>query len=135
MSDPLNLTIVYEPGDDGWIAVSIPEVPGVFSQGRTRKEARDMVLSALNDWLRFYVEDQASDKLGEIPADADTEPVYLRRRARAEAPSGDHTGTTPCRFHGRSTFLLWDISSARQIVSRVSRGSITSSMRSLPAAM
>jgi predicted RNase H-like HicB family nuclease len=77
MDDPLNLTIVYEPGDDGWIVVSIPEVPGVFSQGRTRREAREMVLSALNDWLRFYVEDQAGDKLGEIPADADTEPVRL----------------------------------------------------------
>ena len=36
-----------------------------------------MVLSALNDWLRFYVQDQASNKLGEIPADADTEPVHL----------------------------------------------------------
>jgi predicted RNase H-like HicB family nuclease len=77
MKDALNLTIVYESGDDGWIAVSIPEVPGVFSQGRTRKEAREMVLSALNDWLRFYVEDQAGDKLDEVPADADTEPVRL----------------------------------------------------------
>ena len=41
MNDTLNLTIVYEPGDDGWITVSIPEVPGVLSQGRTRKEARE----------------------------------------------------------------------------------------------
>ena len=44
---PLNLTIVYEPGDDGWITVSIPEVPGVLSQGRTRKEARENVIDAL----------------------------------------------------------------------------------------
>jgi predicted RNase H-like HicB family nuclease len=77
MNDPLNLTIVYEPDEDGWIAVSIPEVPGVFSQGRTREEAREMVLSALNDWLRFYVEDQAGDEPHEIPGDADTEPVHL----------------------------------------------------------
>ena len=77
MHDTLNLTIVYEPGEDGWIVVSIPEVPGVLSQGRTRKEAREMVLSALNDWLRFYVEDQAGEKPSEIPADADTEPVHL----------------------------------------------------------
>lgn len=77
MQDPLNLTIVYEPGDDGWIVVSIPEVPGVLSQGRTREEAREMILSALNDWLRFYVEDQSGEGLGEIPADADTEPVRL----------------------------------------------------------
>jgi predicted RNase H-like HicB family nuclease len=77
MSDALKLTIVYEPGEDGWIVVSIPEVPGVLSQGRTRKEAREMVLSALNDWLRFYVEEQDRSELGEIPADADTEPVHL----------------------------------------------------------
>jgi predicted RNase H-like HicB family nuclease len=77
MSDPLSVTIVYEPDEDGWIMVSIPEVPGVLSQGRTREEAREMVLSALNDWLRFYVQDQASEKLRVIPANADTEPVHL----------------------------------------------------------
>jgi predicted RNase H-like HicB family nuclease len=77
MNDTLNLTIVYEPGEDGWIVVSIPEVPGVLSQSRTREEAREMVLSALNDWLRFYVEDQGGDAPGEIPANADTEPVHL----------------------------------------------------------
>lgn len=74
---PLSLTIVYEPGDDGWITVSIPEVPGVLSQGRTRNEAREMILSALNDWLRFYVDDQSADRLREIAPDADTEPVRL----------------------------------------------------------
>ncbi len=78
MNDPLHLTIVYEPGEDGWIVVSIPELPGVFSQGRTREEAREMALSALNDWLRFYVEDQAREGPREIPGDADTEPVHLR---------------------------------------------------------
>jgi len=78
MNDTLHLTIVYEQDPDSdWIVVSIPEVPGVHSQGRTRKEAREMVLSALNDWLRFYVEDQHSKRLEEIPADADTEPVHL----------------------------------------------------------
>ena len=47
VSDALNLTIVYEPDEDGWITVSIPEVPGVFSQGRTHQEARENVLDAL----------------------------------------------------------------------------------------
>lgn len=41
------LTIVYEAGEDGWIVASIPEVPGSFSQGRTRAEARANVLDAL----------------------------------------------------------------------------------------
>jgi predicted RNase H-like HicB family nuclease len=77
MSDQVSLTIVYEPGEDGWVTVSIPEVPSVFSQGRTRAEAREMILSALNDWLRFYVEDQAGDIPYALPGDADTEPVHL----------------------------------------------------------
>jgi predicted RNase H-like HicB family nuclease len=47
MSETLNLTIVYEPDEDGWIMVSIPEIPGVLSQGRTRKEARENVIDAL----------------------------------------------------------------------------------------
>jgi predicted RNase H-like HicB family nuclease len=43
----LDLTILYEEGDDGWIVVSIPAVPGVLSQGRDRAEARENVLDAL----------------------------------------------------------------------------------------
>lgn len=39
--------IVYENAEDGWIVASIPEVPGVFSQGCTRDEARANVLDAL----------------------------------------------------------------------------------------
>lgn len=77
MAEPLNVTIVYEPGEDGWITVSIPEIPGVLSQGRTREQARETILSALNDWLRFYVEDQAGGNLHALPANADTEPVHL----------------------------------------------------------
>jgi predicted RNase H-like HicB family nuclease len=45
--EQLDLTIVYEPGEDGWIVASIPEVAGVFSQGRTREEARANVIDAL----------------------------------------------------------------------------------------
>lgn len=42
-----DLTILYEEGDDGWTVASVPAVPGVLSQGRTRAEARDNVLDAL----------------------------------------------------------------------------------------
>lgn len=41
------MTISYEPGDDGWVIASVPEVPGTHSQGRTREEARANVLDAL----------------------------------------------------------------------------------------
>jgi predicted RNase H-like HicB family nuclease len=47
MAEQLALTIVFEPGEDGWVIASIPEVAGVFSQGRTREEARANVIDAL----------------------------------------------------------------------------------------
>ena len=47
MSEQLDLTIVYETGEDGWVIASIPEVAGVFSQGRTRDQARANVIDAL----------------------------------------------------------------------------------------
>jgi len=52
MSDSLQLTIVYEEGEDGWTISSIPEVPGTMSQGRTRQEARANVIDALQLMLR-----------------------------------------------------------------------------------
>lgn len=42
-----DLTILYENGEDGWVVASIPAVPGVLSQGKTRAEARANVLDAL----------------------------------------------------------------------------------------
>jgi predicted RNase H-like HicB family nuclease len=54
MSDPLHLTIRYEQDPDSdWIVVSIPEVPGVHSQGKTREEAREMVMDALAGMLEL----------------------------------------------------------------------------------
>lgn len=47
MSESLRLTIVYERGNGGWVAASIPEVPGTHSQGQTREEARASVIDAL----------------------------------------------------------------------------------------
>jgi predicted RNase H-like HicB family nuclease len=77
VTESLDLTIVYESDPDSdWIVASIPEVRGVNSQGRTREEAREMVLSALKDWLRFYFEEQGSS-LGDVPEDAERESVHL----------------------------------------------------------
>ena len=47
MAAELALTIVYEEGDDGWVVASIPEIAGVFSQGKSRDEARSNVIDAL----------------------------------------------------------------------------------------
>jgi predicted RNase H-like HicB family nuclease len=67
MPEPLHLTIVYEKDPDSdWIVVSIPEVPGVHSQGRTREEARAMVLDALAGMLELRAEER--EPIGEMMA-------------------------------------------------------------------
>lgn len=58
-SEPLQLTIVYETGDDGWIVASIPQVPGALSQGRTRDEARASVIDALRGILELRFAEHA----------------------------------------------------------------------------
>ncbi len=46
-----NLTIIYEKGEDGWWIATIPEVPGAFSQGKTKPEAKENVLDALRELM------------------------------------------------------------------------------------
>ena len=44
-------TIIYERDEDGWWIANIPEVPGAFSRGRTRKQARENALDALQELM------------------------------------------------------------------------------------
>jgi predicted RNase H-like HicB family nuclease len=48
---PKEFTIIFEKGDSGWWIATIPEVPGAFSQGRTKAEARDNVIDALTELM------------------------------------------------------------------------------------
>jgi hypothetical protein len=57
MSESLQVKIVFEQGEEGWVVASIPEVPGAHSQGRTREEARANVIDALPGSSSFGSED------------------------------------------------------------------------------
>lgn len=46
-TEPLRLTILYEPAEHGWVTASIPAVPGTISAGRNLQKARENVLDAL----------------------------------------------------------------------------------------
>ena len=72
MSESLQVTIVYEEGEDGWIVASIPEVPGANSQGRSREEARANVIDALRGVLELRFGEHAP-----VAADSDSEPLEL----------------------------------------------------------
>jgi predicted RNase H-like HicB family nuclease len=69
-------TIVYEtdPGSR-WIAARVPEARGVHSQGRTREDAREMVLSTLSDRPRFCFEEHASPP-EVVPAEPERESIH-----------------------------------------------------------
>ncbi|GMV89060.1 MAG: hypothetical protein AMXMBFR81_19910 [Chthonomonas sp.] len=47
----VELTIILERGKDGFWVATIPEVPGAFSQGATRSEARMNVLTAMEELM------------------------------------------------------------------------------------
>ena len=73
MTEPLlNLTIVFEPQEDGWIVASIPEVPGAHSQGKTREEARENAIDALHEILALRFGENAS-----VDNAADSESLQL----------------------------------------------------------
>lgn len=48
---PKELTNIFELGQNGWWIATIPEVPGAFSQGRTKEEARANVLDAMAELM------------------------------------------------------------------------------------
>jgi predicted RNase H-like HicB family nuclease len=69
MADPINLTIVYEPAEEGGYVAWIQEVPGAISQGETREEARENVLDALRELALSFMHD------GDPPRNAERETV------------------------------------------------------------
>ena len=50
-------TAIYERTEDGWWVVSVPEIPGAHSQGRTLEEAREMI----RDAVRLLLEVRRAD--------------------------------------------------------------------------
>ena len=51
-----NLTLVFEPAEEGGDSACFGEVPGANSQGETIEEAREMVLEALHELLDYLRE-------------------------------------------------------------------------------
>ena len=74
VSETIRLTILFEDGGDGWIMASIPEFPGVFSQGRDRDEARLMVRDALRESILANLQ---RDRPAPIADGADIEALEL----------------------------------------------------------
>ena len=53
----MNLKIVIEKGEDGYLVVSCPSLPGCISQGKTRKEA----IANIREAIELYLEPDHKD--------------------------------------------------------------------------
>lgn len=47
----MKLPVVLTPGEDGYIVVECPTLPGCISQGRTEAEALDNIREAILGWV------------------------------------------------------------------------------------
>jgi predicted RNase H-like HicB family nuclease len=63
-----DVTITFEPAENGWTTARIPAVPSVITAGASRDEARELALDALMETLA--IEPAAND-------DVDHERVHL----------------------------------------------------------
>ena len=64
---PIEITIAYEPVEDGWTQARIVELPAVITAGKTREEAKALVLDALREYLLSF-RDEADGGDGEREA-------------------------------------------------------------------
>lgn len=69
----VELHVIYEPDEDGWVRASIEELPGVITCARTLDEARLLVRDALTEWLEALT----SDERATISSDATRETLTL----------------------------------------------------------
>ena len=57
----LQLSIVYEPVENGWTQARIAEYPAVITAAPTREGAKELVLDALREYLLSLADDQPSE--------------------------------------------------------------------------
>jgi predicted RNase H-like HicB family nuclease len=69
-SPSLELTIAYQPVENGWTQARIAELPPVITAGPTREEAKALVLDALREYL-LSLQTEA------VAGDGEREPVAL----------------------------------------------------------
>lgn len=69
--ETITLSVHYEDAGDGWTLATIPAVPGAISQGRTRAEARQNLIDALQVALT------PDDQLAGRPSSGDDELLTL----------------------------------------------------------
>lgn len=75
VTEPITLTAVYEPVEDGWVQASLLEWPAVVTCGPTHEEARAMLRDAFREMVLSYTEQGAEPP---VAADATRETLELK---------------------------------------------------------
>lgn len=47
----MELHVVFEPDEQGWVRATVEELPGVITCAPTLDQARELVRDALDEWL------------------------------------------------------------------------------------
>jgi predicted RNase H-like HicB family nuclease len=64
MSEPLTLTAVFTPDENGWTMAQLAEWPAVVTCGRTLEEARAMLLDAAQEMIASYRDEGREPPIG-----------------------------------------------------------------------
>jgi predicted RNase H-like HicB family nuclease len=64
VSEPLTLTAVLTPDEDGWTMAQLAEWPAVVTCGRTAAEAREMLLDAAREMVASYRDEGRGPRIG-----------------------------------------------------------------------
>ena len=64
MSEPVTLTAVFTPDENGWTMAQLAEWPAVVTCGRTVEEAREMLLDAAREMIASYRDEGRTPPIG-----------------------------------------------------------------------
>ena len=56
----MKLSVVIQPGEDGFFVAECPALPGCMSQGRTEREALKNIKQAIALWLEVEADKRAN---------------------------------------------------------------------------
>ena len=64
MAEPVTLTAVFTPDENGWVMAQLAEWPAVVTCGRTVEEAREMLLDAAQEMIASYRDEDREPPVG-----------------------------------------------------------------------
>jgi predicted RNase H-like HicB family nuclease len=107
-------TAIYEYGDDGWWTVSIKEIRGAHTQGRSIAQARKRIREVLG---LFAVDADSAEVVDEIRLGPGLREVVVKvRRAQASADRQKKLATSASRAAARKLVAKMSVRDAGEVL-------------------